>query len=72
MLQGAGCYERRDVAIRQVIPEYEPHWKSKIVLPNLLQEGGYREAYGLQEELGSLNQLIIENELLDPRILGER
>lgn len=42
MLQGAGCYERRDAAIKQVIPEYEPHWKSKIVLPNLLQEGGYR------------------------------
>ncbi len=42
MLQGAGCYERRDAAIQQVIPEYQPDWKSKIVLPNLLQEGGYR------------------------------
>ncbi|QDT95998.1 NAD(+) synthase [Gimesia aquarii] len=42
MLQGAGCYERRDAAIKQVIPEYEPDWKSKIVLPNLLEEGGYR------------------------------
>ncbi|WP_339731725.1 NAD(+) synthase [uncultured Gimesia sp.] len=42
MLQGAGCYERRDVAIKQVIPEYQPDWKSKIVLPNLLKEGGYR------------------------------
>jgi len=42
MLQGAGCYERRDAAIKQVIPEYQPNWKSKIVLPNLLKEGGYR------------------------------
>lgn len=42
MLQGAGCYKRRDAAIKQVIPEYQPNWKSKIVLPNLLKEGGYR------------------------------
>ncbi|MFK7777683.1 MAG: NAD(+) synthase [Gimesia sp.] len=42
MLKGAGCYERRDAAIKQVIPDYQPNWKSKIVLPNLLKEGGYR------------------------------
>ena len=37
-----------------------------------MREGGYRDVYGLQEEMGSLNQIIIENKLLDPRILGER
>jgi len=30
------CYERRDAAIREVIPDYGPGWRSKIVLPPLL------------------------------------
>jgi NAD+ synthase len=34
-LQALGCYERRDDAIRKVIPEYGPGWKSKIVLPGV-------------------------------------
>jgi NAD+ synthase len=33
ILEGARCYERRDAAIRSLIPEYGPGWKSKIVLP---------------------------------------
>lgn len=37
MLEGAGCYQRRDEAIQSVIPEYQPDWKSKLVLPPLLQ-----------------------------------
>lgn len=37
MLEGAGCYQRRDTAIQSVIPEYQPDWKSKLVLPPLLQ-----------------------------------
>ena len=36
-----------------------------------MQEGGYRDVYGLEEELQSLNQIIIENKLLNPKILGE-
>ena len=36
MLDGAGCYQRRDIAIRSVIPDYRPDWKSKLVLPPLL------------------------------------
>jgi NAD+ synthase len=36
MLDGAGCYRRRDAAIQSVIPEYQPDWKSKLVLPPLL------------------------------------
>jgi len=35
-LVAAGCYERRDAAIRQVFPEYGKDYKSKLVLPNLL------------------------------------
>lgn len=38
-LEGLGCYQRRDEAIKRVFPEFESSWKSKIVLPgNLLEE----------------------------------
>lgn len=40
-LKGLGCYERRDDAIRKVIPEYGEGWKSKIVLPNLVDTSAY-------------------------------
>ena len=33
VLDGAGCYERRDAAIRRVVPEYGPGWRCKVVLP---------------------------------------
>ena len=42
VLDGFGCYARRDEAIRRVFPEYDPTkgYKAKIVLPpNLLEEG---------------------------------
>lgn len=32
-LEAVDCYRRRDAAIRRVVPEYGPGWKSKIVLP---------------------------------------
>ncbi len=41
ILEAAGCYRRRDEAIRQVIPGYGAGWKSKIVLPDLLNHPGY-------------------------------
>ncbi len=31
-LEAIGCYERRDAAIRRVVPEYGSGWKSKIVI----------------------------------------
>lgn len=33
VLEGAGCYRRRDEAIRTVVPEYGEGYRSKIVLP---------------------------------------
>ena len=33
-LAAAGCYQRRDDAIRTVVPEYGEGWKCKIVLPD--------------------------------------
>jgi NAD+ synthase len=41
VLRAASCYERRDVAIREVIPEYGPGWKCKITLPDLVDRSGY-------------------------------
>ena len=42
ILEAAGCYTRRDAAIRSVLPEYGPGWKAKIVLPSLLGADRYR------------------------------
>ncbi len=36
ILEAFGCYRRRDEAIRTAIPEFGPGWKSKIVLPGVL------------------------------------
>ncbi len=42
ILAAAGCYRRRDEAIRSVVPEYGAGYKCKLVLPELL--GGPRYA----------------------------
>lgn len=42
VLQGFGCYRRRDEAIRAVIPQYEADWKHKIVLPSVTDTDMYR------------------------------
>jgi NAD+ synthase len=41
ILDAAGCYRRRDEAIRSVVAEYGTGYKSKIVLPNLLDTNSY-------------------------------
>src|SRR3954454_17238321 len=40
-LEGAGCYRRRDDAIRSVVPEFGDGFKSKIVLPNMIAADTY-------------------------------
>lgn len=42
LLRAAGCYHRRDEAIRRLFPEYGPGWKAKLVLPGLLETDAYR------------------------------
>jgi len=42
VLQAAGCYERRDTAIRSLIPEYGPEWRSKVMLPSVIGSDQYR------------------------------
>jgi NAD+ synthase len=41
ILEGSGCYRRRDEAIRSVVPEYTDLYKCKIALPNLLADDRY-------------------------------
>jgi NAD+ synthase len=41
ILQAAGCYTRRDVAIRTVVPEYGEGYKSKIVRAAALDDDRY-------------------------------
>jgi NAD+ synthase len=36
ILEAAGCYRRRDDAIRTLVPEYGDGWRSKLVLPSIL------------------------------------
>lgn len=42
VLQAAGCYQRRDDAIRLVCPQYGPGYLSKIVLPSVIDSDSYR------------------------------
>jgi len=42
ILEAAGCYRRRDDAIRTVCPDYGPGYKSKIVLPSVIDSDSYR------------------------------
>jgi len=42
ILDAAGCYRRRDDAIRLICPEYTEGWKSKIVLPSVVESDAFR------------------------------
>jgi NAD+ synthase len=41
ILGGAGCYRRRDDAIRSFLPEYGEGYRCKIVLPDMISRAGY-------------------------------
>ncbi len=49
-LAAAGCYERRDAAIRRLFPDYGPAWSCKVVLSNALHGNSY-----------SLTKLVVED-----------
>jgi NAD+ synthase len=42
ILEATGCYRRQEEAIRMVIPVYGPGWKSKIVLPSVVETEQFR------------------------------
>jgi NAD+ synthase len=41
-LEATECYQRRDDAIRKVCPQYGPGYKSKIVLPSVIDSDSFR------------------------------
>jgi NAD+ synthase len=41
-LAAAGCYKYRDQAIQSVIPEYQPNYRCKLVLPSLMERENLR------------------------------
>ena len=41
ILTSAGCYQRRDDAIRKVVPQYAAGYKCKIVLPDQVHKSAY-------------------------------
>jgi NAD+ synthase len=40
-LEGQRCYQRRDEFVKQVVPEFGPGWKFKIVLPHATEGSAY-------------------------------
>ena len=42
LLEAAGCYRRRDEAIRGVFPAFGPGYKAKLVLPGLVDSDSFR------------------------------
>ncbi|RKY09906.1 MAG: NAD(+) synthase [Planctomycetota bacterium] len=42
VLEGVGCYRRRNEAVKSVIPQFAPDWKFKIVLPSIMEDDSYR------------------------------
>ncbi len=42
ILDGAGCYRRRDEAVRLTVPEFGPGWKLKVVMPDILETDSYQ------------------------------
>ena len=41
ILAAAGCYRRRDEAIRQIVPAFGPGWGCKLAIANALANDGY-------------------------------
>lgn len=41
-LDGLGCYQLQEEAVKRVIPDFDAGWKFKIVLPNVIDNGGFR------------------------------
>jgi NAD+ synthase len=42
ILEGAGCYRRRDEAVRLSVPEFAADWKLKVVMPNVLDSDTFQ------------------------------
>lgn len=50
ILEAAGCYARRDEAVRQVLPEFSEGWRFKIVLPGDRLNSNHLNFYSIVAE----------------------
>ncbi len=41
ILESVGFYQKYNKAVQSIVPEYDDDWKSKIVIPNISETGGY-------------------------------
>ena len=41
-LEGYGCYAKQEAAVKRIVPEFDKHWKFKIVLPSVVDSGNLR------------------------------
>jgi len=69
ILRAAGCYERRDAAIRQVIPEYGSGWKSKLTLP---EPGGPTRLRGLLDRGADAEGVLVSRARLTDTLPASR
>ena len=53
ILKAAGCYRRRDDAIRTLVPQYDETWKCKIVRPGLIQSDSNLFSVGVESPAGA-------------------
>lgn len=58
LLEAAGCYRRRDEAIRKQVPEYGPGYRCKIVLSDASESRGFDFFYLVMEEPDGKQQKI--------------
>jgi len=49
-LSGMGCYERRDEAIKQVFPDFNPKWKTKITISSNILDSTAFNFFNLEAE----------------------
>src|SRR5271166_4398111 len=56
ILDGAGCYRRRDDFVRRVFPEYGLGYKCKLVLPSVLEGAGYNLSWLVVESPEGVQQ----------------
>ncbi len=67
ILEGLRCYERRDEAIKMVFPDFGPGWKSKIVLPGVLDGSAANQSYNVYSVVVQTPSGEIQKKRLPPK-----
>jgi len=84
-IEGGGTEWRKDIrapggstrptgyspALLELEKELDKLYGQKRLYEESMREGGWRDVYSVEEDIQSLNQVIIENKLLDPRLINQ-